>query len=179
MPKKVTLVVLYEDEMHDTFINAFLNRMKMPAVGRSRLISQGKKSAVFDAFPAQVRALRASHVETRLIVVVDGDELSDSQIRDRFRQKLREANLDDDYAKDPILIVHPRWEMENWALHLLGESIGEGRDEGARKKVKARGRDAARLLADACKVGNQPANPLPSLASACGEWVAHRQKWNY
>ncbi|HWD38599.1 MAG TPA: hypothetical protein VG944_07100 [Fimbriimonas sp.] len=179
MPKRVSLVILCEDEMHQRFINAFLHRVGMPSVGRARLERMQSKSAVFEAFPREVRALRKAHVQTRLIVVVDGDELTDAQINDRLRRKLRESDLEDTFEDEPVLIVRPRWEMENWALHLLGESIEEDHRDDARKNVGDRGRDAGRILADGCKARRLPVSPLPSMKHACIEWEAHRNRWNY
>jgi len=153
----------------------------MPTVGRARILRKQKKSDLFDTFPVEVRALRAraKHAQTCLIVVIDGDELSDAQIRGRLRQKLQGEGLDDAFDKDPILVLCPRWEMENWVLHLLGDSIGEARADNARQRVGDRGREAGRMLADACRVGKLPIDPLPSIENACKEWAAHRKQWNY
>ena len=173
---RVTLTVLYEDEFHDTFIRAFLDRLRLSSIGRLRPLPKENKAEVFRAFAEEIRALRNAHVQTRLIVVVDADELSAEQIEGRLRHKLRKADLPNDLRNDPVLVIHPRWEMENWALHLLGESIGEERDRNARSKVRDRGREAGRLLADSCKSGHLPQPTLPSLEAACREWNAYRER---
>ncbi|ODU53942.1 MAG: hypothetical protein BGO01_09215 [Armatimonadetes bacterium 55-13] len=179
MPERVSLVVLCEDSLHQSFIYAFLNRMKLPAIGRLRVLPCESKSKVFERFPIEVRALRRRHVRTQLVVVIDADELSDAQIRERLSQRLSDVGEDADFKKDPILIVRPRWEMENWALALLGNGIGEPRDQGARGKVGDRTRDAGRVLADHCKVGDLPEDTLPSLKTACTEWAQFRRTWSF
>ncbi len=86
--------------------------------------------------------------------------------------------MEEDYRADPVLIVRPRWELENWALHLLDEPIGEERDPGAQKRVGDRARTAARTLADACRAGTPLPDPPPSLATACAEWQSFRTRYD-
>ena len=174
MTNRVSLVVLYEDEMHETVVRAFLAKSGLSR-HNTRPLREGKKSDVIAAFAREVRALRRTDVATRLVVLIDGDELSDSELDGLLKRKLREADLDEDYRKDAVLILRPRWELENWVLYLLGESAGEDRDLAARKRIGDRGREAGRLLADTCASGRLPAAPPPSLVVACAEWKAFRQ----
>jgi hypothetical protein len=176
---RVTLVVLCEDEFHQQFANAFLNRIKLPAEGRRRIERLGSKERLLKAFPNEARAARNPNVKTRLVVLIDADERSDSQIAAMFRDRLKEAGLEPEFSQDPVLIVKPRWELENWALSLLGEGVGEEHDRNARRKVGGRGREAARALAEACQNHRQPDGSPSSLAVACREWEAHRKEWDY
>ena len=176
MSKRVSLVVLCEDALHEAFVHAFLHRMSMPSVGRLRVRRAGKKNAVLNAFPEEVDRLRRSTVQMRLIVVIDADERSEAQVHGLLRRKLHQAGLDEGYEDLPVLILLPRWEMDNWALHLLGESVGETRDRGAKDKLGDGTRSAARKLADACKAGQLPEPALPSLEAACRDWQAYRER---
>lgn len=176
MSERVSLVVLCEDALHETFVTAFLRRMKIATVGELRIRRAGKKDAVLNAFSDEVERLRRSNVQTRLIVVIDADERSDAQVHGLLKRKLQQAGMIERYEDLPILVVLPRWELDNWALHLLGEPIGEGRDRGAKDKLGDRGRDAARRLADHCKDGRLPTPSLPSLDAACREWQAYRER---
>jgi hypothetical protein len=173
-------VVLCEDSFHVSFANSFLSKSNIDTVGKARIVRAGNKKEVFRQFPIELRALRTRHPQTRLIVLIDADELTDQQIHARFREEVKEASVNDgDYSNDPVIIIRPRWELENWALHLLGESIGEVRDPGSNRKAKERVRDAARVLADRCHSRNLPPPSLPSLEVACREWLAHREHWKY
>ena len=179
MSNRVTLVVLCEDEFHQRFATAFLNSVKLPAEGRRRIERAGSKEMVLKAFPKEVRAARNPNVQTRLIVLIDADKLTDAQITAALRERLNDAKVDPDFSKNPVLIVRPRWELENWALSLLGEPVGEDREQGAKEKVGDRGREAARVLAEACKEHEQPADSPPSLVAACTEWEAHRKRHGF
>jgi hypothetical protein len=177
MRKKVSLVVLCEDEMHQSFINAFLKRIGLPLNGRPRIERLGSRSNVVEGFPKELRAIRRSHVNVRLLVVIDADGDADASIEAQFREKLREQNLADDISQDPLLLVIPRWELENWALDLMGRPIGEGRDRAARRKIGDDVREAGRRLADACKEHGIPGTPLPSLQKACTDWHSFRAQY--
>lgn len=176
MSERVSLVVLCEDELHQTFVSAFLRRMKTASIRELRVRKAGKKGEVIKAFPEEVERLRKSNARSCLIVVIDADERSMQQIDGALRVSLRQEGMDEQYEILPILIVAPRWEMDNWALHLLEESIAEERDRGAKEKLGDRGREAARLLAAACKSGRLPDPTLPSLEAACRDWQAYRQR---
>jgi hypothetical protein len=174
MPKKVSLVVLCEDEMHQSFVAAFLNRISLPLNGRPRIEPLGSRSRVMERFPTEVRALRQAHAERRLLIVVDADKDTPASVEAQFIQKLKEAGVSDNISGDPILFVIPKWELENWALDLMGKSIGELRDPGARGKIGDDVRESGRLLADACQKHSIPGTPLPSLQNSCNRWKAFR-----
>jgi hypothetical protein len=179
MLRRVTIVVLCEDEIHESFASAFLNRLGLPTEGARRISRAGSKEKLFSEFAVRVRALRKRHAQTRLLVLVDGDELTDELIRERLRQKLRELGEDANFSKDPVLVLCPRWELENWVLCLLGESVGEERHPGLRERAGDRVRPAARALADFCLTREPPAPSVPSLAAACEAWLLHRKNWRY
>lgn len=178
MPKRVRLIVLCEDDCHLAFASAFLHKLALSSAPAPFFDRRGDKTQVFRAFPEQLTALRSRHAETRLIVIVDGDNLTDAQVLARLRKECRSAGLTmPDFANDPVLVIIPRWEMENWALHLLGASIGEKRNQNAKTLLNGRERDAARALANHCRSGTLPKPALPSMVKACEDWQAFRQRW--
>ena len=170
MPRRVSLVVLREDALHESFAAAFLNASSLPKRGDPRYVPGVNRAGVVSRFANEARGLLRQGAETHLIVMVDADGWTYADVRE---QLLR--TLDDDLrarfeASGRWMLIAPNWEMEHWVHCIEGREVTEERDLKLSFRWDKECRPAARRLAELCAKGQPLPNALPSLEAACVEW---------
>jgi hypothetical protein len=181
MPRKVSLVIVCEDILHETFVRAFLYRRGFSAhqltFRKPPAASGDAKKNACSLFHRELQAIRRFSGSGRgLILILDADNMSP---RDRKRW-IDESCADNSTPRaaenEPVFTIIPKWEVENWLAHLGGEAV----DEQLNTYDKYRGHESdiyplVERLAEMCEQGEMPDAP-PSLAEACGVY-ARFDRW--
>lgn len=170
MPRRVSLVVLHEDSLHQSFASAFLNASNLPTRGSPRTVNGGSRAGVVSRFASEASAMLQAGAETHLIVMVDADGSTYGDVRNQLLRTLDEPLRGRVEADRRWLLVSPAWELENWVHCLMGSNVTEERDLGLAFRWDKDCRPAARLLAEHCTHHREVPNALPSLAAACVGW---------
>lgn len=174
MSRRVQLVVLCEDEQHETFIRRFLRTMRPsdPIVRVERLRREGGAGQAFvrNRFPTELAEHRRRPVSQALIVMLDGDHRGVAARMTELHDACREAGVPVRFPEDGVLVVVPTWEIETWLAYLNGETV----DESNRNYPPlSRARDCAphvNALVDMCR-SRELRQPAPdSLEAACVQW---------
>jgi hypothetical protein len=174
LSRRVQLVVLCEDEQHETFIRRFLRTMRPsdPIVRVERLRREGGAGQAFvrDRFPTELAEHQRRPVSQALIVMLDGDHRGVAARMTELQDACREAGVRVRFPEDGVLVVVPTWRIETWLAYLDGESVDESNRNYPRL---SRSRDCAPhvdTLAAMCrrKTLRQPAPD--SLIRACSEY---------
>jgi hypothetical protein len=180
MPERATIIVLCEDSFHRMFITAFVKEHPVLRKQRfPRIEALGSRSSVLAAVPPEIRRLRQGGLNSRLWIIVDADAQSASEIREELDGRLHARGLAPISGRDPVLVIAPKWELENWALFLLDGNASESRLRAASNLVGDRGRVAARKLADFCHGQSPLLESPPSLTKCCSDWNAHYYRHSF
>lgn len=176
LPRRIALVVLHEDMLHQSFTVAFLNKFGLPARIRPRLVHAKSKGGVQKQFRTEVQELLKQGAETHLFVLMDADGLTFEDNRRLLLSELTEEERTDLERLGRWHLVCPNYELENWCRNIEGSHFDEQRDVKLAYRNNSEAREAARTLADACKRGIIIDGSLPSLMEACGRWQAYVQR---
>ena len=134
MPKPSLVVILVEDERHEMLVRRYLRRLQMEAHQMTFLRSpSGAGSAeqwVRTRFAKEVRAYRSRHARaaSALIVMIDADAHSVDERIDQLDQSLTEDGAPVVRARERVVRLIPKRNVETWILCLNGESVDEETD---------------------------------------------------
>ena len=174
MSKRVQLVVLCEDEQHETFIRRFLKQTRkndhLLRVERLQRNGGSGQAFVRRRLPLELAEHRRRPVSQVLIVMVDGDERGIAARMKELESSCRKLRPPVKFPEDRVLVVVPTWRIETWLAYLDGETVDESRRDYPRLP---RERDCAphvNTLVEMCR-SQQLRRPAPaSLEAACREW---------
>jgi hypothetical protein len=157
------VIVLYEDNTHDSFMRRLVERLRWKPV---RFVRCGDSAGVLKSLGREVDGLRERRDQKSLclVVVIDADEKG---LKGRVDQLLRRI-ADDTSAgaradEERIALVVPALEIENWYVHLCcpdARPVDEERDYKLSLEWKALKKD----LATASKRAVDAWAPLPGRA---------------
>lgn len=121
-------ILLCEDDLQEQLVRRYLRRCgfetsppQLRVRNASRAVHGGNVGWVLREFPLELEACRkrhASRARTKLIVVVDADDLTVAQRLEDFRA--RGARSD-----DPLVSLVPRRHVETWIRAARGEPANE------------------------------------------------------
>ena len=169
------VVILVEDQRHQSFVRQFLYRAGFFR-HHLRLVSlpSGRGSGeqwVRERYANEVIAYRtrSASAKTALIVAIDADTWSVNDRLEQLQQTLRQADLDDRKNGEAIVHLVPKRNIETWILCLTGDDVDEHSDYRA-TDVDDRIKTAAATFFDWSRRGSTPdANCVASLLSAIPE----------
>lgn len=125
MIRKLTAVVLCEDKQARTLLYRFLKHER----GFARVVMLPLPSGlgcgsqyVRERYADQVRKQRDQAVASVLIVHIDADNLSVADRKQELAAALASTGEPPRGPGEPIAVVVPRREMENWLHHYLGHA---------------------------------------------------------
>ena len=173
MSRRVRLIVECEDALHRSFATRFLRGVGIPEGKDPEINIRNGKAGVLDHVAAQVRAVRETHAAAHLIVLVDGDNWKEERTLDEVNRRLAASNLVPLAPSDRVLLVVVGRRMDTWVRHLRGETVDEIDNPGHKLADDSVGRGAASVLAEHCRNRRPLDDPLPSLATVCGDWQAY------
>jgi hypothetical protein len=164
MAKPSQLIVLVEDNRQQQLVFRYLRRIGLePHAMRFMLPSSGSgEQWVRERFPIEVTAYRRrnTHVETKLIAVIDADNLELQQRLARLDQKLHEAEVDLIQEDEQVARLVPRRNVETWILCLIGDEVDEETDY---KRPRNDWTDLIRPAAHTLYVWTRPNAHIPEL----------------
>ena len=178
MPPPSSIVVLCEDFEHQAFVRALLHaevpRKRLSRILRVEMVEGGRGAGtqhVLEGSAREVQALRTRHAVTWLVVVTDADVRSTRSVRGALGGELKRVEARARGASEPIAILVPKWEIESWILHLLGEEVTEDDriDESSRRRASQGLTGAAEGLA----AKGPPDDALPSLVESWSDYRSH------
>lgn len=175
--KSAEIIILCEDQTHNTFARAFLKRRNfnprqmrtLPIPGRS---GGSGEASVRRSFPNQLKAIRGRR-NAMLIVLVDADACEVAERKRQFRQECEQCEVPWIEDEDHVVLVVPKRNIESWLVYLDG---GESDEESSEWKRKRDGlaKPGAKALDEMCHVAQRLRDPAPpSLEEACSEWRKH------
>ncbi len=179
MSRRIAIVVLHEDALHQSFASAFFREINLPVRLRATRYSKAvNKSGVQKNFAAEAISMLKQGAETHLFVIVDADSESYEQNLNRLVITLTDVERERLESNGRFLLICPNYELENWCRNLEGTQVTEDRNVTLAYKNDSDCREAARFLAITCKTGQPLVNPLPSMVDACTRWTAYKVKHN-
>lgn len=127
----VRVAILVEDRLLERFAREALlelgyHRRELRAlpypVGRG-----SAKQWVDQQYPIEMQAYRrvAQYQRVALLVGSEADELSVERRRQQLASSLESADLSSRGDEEHVCIWVPKWHVETWILHLLGEQVDE------------------------------------------------------
>jgi hypothetical protein len=172
--RNVTAIVLCEDTQSSTLLYQYLKHER----GFKRVhvlpLPAGRgcgSQYVREQYASQVRKQRDKAVASVLVVHIDADNHTVAYRTRELAEELAAAGVPPRRPDEPIALVIPRWETENWLHHFLGrpgvvetESYPKfpGREASAAKPTVA-------ALVDLVDGGATPPTNLPSIGEAARE----------
>jgi len=180
MPRKVDLVIVCEDTLHETFMRAFLYRRGFTAhdlTFRKAPHGQGDaKQNVCELLCKELAAIRRFASPGRgLVFVMDADNLTTDARRRCIEEACKALDVPPPAEEEPVFGIIPKWEIENWLAYLRDEAVDEqsnayNKYTGCESKVYP----LAERLADMCERKELPGAP-PSLVKACAVYAKFTQ----
>lgn len=171
----VHTMVLCEDLQQEVFVRRFLKlRGWETRQIRARKAPGGEGSAeqwVRERFPQELRSFRArdSHTKTCLIVVLDADiGTVDSHVQELERACYK-GGLGPRTAKERVLLLVPRRNIETWLAFLRGGAVEESALYARHRRESQCQREVDKLDA-LCRGHEMPLGTPPSLLQACKEY---------
>ena len=178
MPDNIKIIVVCEDRAHQHFVRYFLRAYynwtqghvaqvlrfsKFPYDGRGG----DAKKHVTSTYARERNELPRNKI---LIAVIDAD---DKTVLDRHAQLPRSSN-------EKIVHVIPKWSIDTWIDHALGQDVAEDVQWKQRAKVdKNKIRIAAKNLANRTKASDTcPPNAPDSIVSALSELHKFREYYS-
>ena len=169
-----SIVLLCEDQCHDTFIRRFLRKRNIK--GREIVtapLPQGEQSGekwVRSRYPDELKAIR-SRAKSFLVVVIDADTHTTHDRRAALRRACEDRDIPPERADEPVAIIVPRRNIETWLEYLDGQRV----DEHQRYPKRFTSKDVRRLaesLYRLCHVEQRlPDTAPPSLSESCSEYA--------
>ncbi len=182
MSRASNIIVLCEDRLQEVFVRRFLKKgwgIKEPPIRVVSCPRAGSGGAgekyVRDNYPDQLKACRARHAKTILVVVLDADTGTVSAHREELDNSCRKAQpaVAARQPDEPVVYVIPKWHIETWLAYLDGVSISEDQQYKTQYAFRQCESDCHRLvdkLATACRDKGQLPTPPDSLRQACTEF---------
>lgn len=172
MGRRVQIVFLCEDSQHQSFGLAFLG--ELTGIRNIETVRAGSRANVINRFPKELKALR-SRSGSALVVMIDADKDSVSDVRQIIDQKLAQTGEPPVRVKDLVFVASPKWRIENWIQYLREGHTDESK-QGPRLDKENSCREDAKRLFESC-IGNVALLQAPeSLESACAEWKPFRNR---
>lgn len=170
--RDLTVVVLCEDKQASTLLYRDLKHARgfkrvaivpLPAATVGGCGSQ----YVRERYAAEVRKQRDRAVRSALVVHTDADNLTVTDRKQELARMLTTAGVPARQPDEPIALVVPRWETENWLHHYGGR---QNVIETARyPKFSGREADEAKPTVDALVALVDGGAPAPSNLPSIGE----------
>ncbi len=177
----VSVVILCEDELHAFFARFFLRCKNWHSKNlRVEKGPSGKGSGeqfVCENLPGELKKLRQFPDEARaLIIVTDADNHSVEERTALLKAQCVKQNVEPWNDDEPVFLLIPRWEIQNWLAYLAGKSAGEENLAGYGQGRSANDwRAEVKKLARMCEDGKLGGKPPESLNLACGEYRRFRK----
>jgi hypothetical protein len=172
--KSTEIIILCEDQTHNTFVRAFLKRRNfnprqmrtLPIPGRS---GGSGEASVRRRFPNELKAIR-SRCNAMLIVLVDADTCEVAERKRQFMQECEQCEVPWREEKDHVVLIVPKRNIESWLVYLDGGESNEESSEWKRKRDEL-AKPGAKALDEMCYVAQRLRKPAPpSLEESCCEW---------
>lgn len=173
--KSSQVIILCEDTQQEVFVRRFLKTHRAVERHTIRVIKNpsGKGAGehfVREHFPLELKALRQRAAKTELIVVIDADTSTVSQIMNKLERACCTHKIDYLDKNERVALIIPRRNIETWITYLNGQSINE---ETAYPKLQKESdcQTAITQLSTLCDAQTAPENFPDSLRMACHEYT--------
>lgn len=182
MARPSQVVVLVEDNHQQQLVFRYLRRVGLePHAMRFRLPTSGSgEQWVREQFPIELRAYRnrSARAETKLIAVIDADNLAISERLTQFDQKLREAGLElVQVDLEHVARLIARRNIETWILCLNAVEVDEETDY---KRTRNEWTELIRPAANRLYACTRPRSVLPDeYIPSLRQGVAELRKLNF
>ncbi len=125
------VIVLFEDARHRRLIYRYLKRLRLENAAHFEPPSSGRgcgEQWVRERYANSVRAFRARHAKTALIVAIDADTGDRNRRLRQLEHALSAAQLPPRTAEERIVHLIPKRNIETWILNLNGSVVDEETD---------------------------------------------------
>ena len=173
--RRVRIVLVCEDNQHESFVRRFLEKMgwekreiipiKAPSAGGSA------EQYVRVMTPIELNKYRTRHAATVLISVMDADNKSVEARIGEIEKECENQEVEPRGDEEAVAFIIPKRNIETWIKHLNGGQVNEEEVYTDNKGEKDLCKNAADKLAESCKTNEEaPPGKLPSLEAACREY---------
>ena len=171
MVRPSRVAVLAEDRRQQQLIRRYLRLIGLEQHAlRFLLPSAGSgEQWVREQFPTEIHAYRrrSASVETKLIVVIDADNLTVQARLAQLDQKLREKDIDPIRTAEQVARIIPKRNIETWILWLNAVEVDEETD------FKRSRNDWAELIRSAGEVLYTLSRPNAAVTESCISSLRH------
>jgi len=186
MSKASRIVVLCEDRLQEVFARRFLKHGWDIGVRDIRVVlyphgsSGAGEKHVRDKYPSELKACRARHATTILIVVIDADDGTLQAHHEELNMACRQAQPAVAVRQTHEAVIHviPKWHIETWLAYLDGINVSEDEQYKASHAFTRRESECHPLvdrLTTACRNRKPLIDPPDSLVQACTEFDRIRE----
>lgn len=173
--RRVRVVLLCEDNQHETFVRRFLSAMGWNTrelyVVKSPSASGAAEQFVRERFPDELAAYhqRKNSAASALIAIIDADSKTVYERKGELEDASRQNSVPFRSADDAVALLVPKRNIETWIKYLME---GEAEEDKAYPKLQRQRecREAVEKLVELCRQKNQPEGKVMSLADACNEY---------
>ena len=168
--KRVQVIVLCEDEQHWVFVSRFLKRRTNHRVRKVARPDGGSgEQFVREQYQHELRALRATHVNAVLVVMIDGDKTSVAKRVAQLNEACRKRGIPPRTPQDRVALAVPTYSIETWLRYLDGHTVNET-ERYPHLKHRRDCKAHVRALVEMCTVRELRDPAPPSLIAACDEY---------
>lgn len=176
MGNSAQVVILSEDQQHQTFVYSWLRQRGIERrMIRLLALPAGRGAGeqyVREHYPKEVQThrRRAGAQDCRLVTIIDADVLPARKRFEQLDQSLLDAGLEKRSSGERICILVPKRNIETW-IHFLvtSESVDEETDYKRPAKSSEECKEAGRRLADIDPLRAALDERLPSLQQGWDE----------
>lgn len=174
MSKPSLVLVLAEDQRHQSFVRRYLYRLGYSYHEvHAEPMPSGRGCAeqwVRQRYAKVVAEYRSRFARTALVVAIDADKGSVDERARQLRDALTEAQLPQRTAEERISHLIPKRNVETWILCLAGEKVDEDTDHRHAPGIDERIKAAAETFYECTRKNvTVPGHCVPSLQSAIPE----------
>jgi hypothetical protein len=172
--KSADVIILCEDQAHNTFARAFLKRRNFNPKRVRTLPIPGRNGGSGEAyvrrnFPDQLKAIR-KRANAMLVVLVDADTKSVEERKQELMTECERNGVPERGDGEHVVLIVPKRNVETWLVYLTGGEVDEETSEWKKKKDDL-AKPAGNALDEMCHVNQRLRDPSPpSLVEACSEW---------
>ncbi len=170
MVRIANIVLLVEDTRTENLLRKYLRRLGHDNRDiRVVPVPGGRGSGeqfVRERYASEVRALRTRHTKACLIVSIDADTKTTAERRQQLERALRDAEQPARGARERILTLVPKRNIETWILGLNSAAVDEAADYSRDSRI---GPPAIKQAAETLYDWTRPNAAVPDscVASLC------------
>lgn len=127
-------------------------------------------------FPRELKAHRRLHINSVLVVILDGDRVGVDGRIGELDKACEGAGIGMRTPDERVAVFVPTWNIETWFSYLDGETADETKSDYPRLRRERECQSHVNALVEMCNAGELRKLFPASLDSTCGEYHARLKR---